>query len=158
MSIIGWREWVALPELGIDWTKAKVDTGARTSALHAFDIEYFEKADVQWLRFKIHPYQKNTKVVVVAEAVLLELRNVTSSNGKTERRPVIKTTISLLDKSWPIELTLTNRDTMGFRMLLGRQGIPKHMLVNPHSSFLSEKPTSKEHTVKKPQKSTNYKK
>ena len=144
MNVIGWREWVSLPELGIDWTKAKVDTGARTSALDAVNIEYFKKYGQDWLRFKIHPIQRVQSHGVVTQAALLEMRNITSSNGKTEKRPVILTAIRIGEKTWPIELTLTDRDTMGFRMLLGRQGIPKGIVVNPHGSFLTSKPSTQE--------------
>ena len=138
LPIIGWREWVALPALGISAVKAKIDTGARSSALHAFDIERIQWGDKPAVRFKVHPVQRNTSVVVVAEAELLEDRQVRSSSGQAEVRPTIKTEIELDGQRWGIELTLTERDAMGFRMLLGRQAIRNRFLVDPGNSFLHE--------------------
>ena len=135
LSVIGWRERVALPELGISEIKAKIDTGARSSALHAFELEIFTRDGKQMVRFKVHPYQQDTKQTVVAEAELLEYRNIRSSTGHAQLRPVIETVVELGGKKWPIELTLTNRDQMGFRMLLGRQAVRHRWLVDPGKSY-----------------------
>ncbi len=134
---IGWREWVALPGLGIGEIKAKIDTGARSSSLHAFDIHILEFKGKQRVRFKLHPIQRNTVNTVSAEVDLIEYRTVRNSGGLMESRPVILTDIELMGKQWLIELTLTNRDAMGFRMLLGRQAIKGRFLIDCHQSFLS---------------------
>ncbi len=139
ISLLGWREWVSLPELGIEKIKAKVDTGARSSALHAENIQTFIKEDKTWLRFIVHPIQKNEETKVLAEAPLLEYREVRSSSGHSEERPVVMTSVCLGEITWQIELTLTQRDEMGFRMLLGRQAMKQGFLVNPSKSFLKGK-------------------
>ncbi|NEO31199.1 MAG: ATP-dependent zinc protease [Symploca sp. SIO3C6] len=136
LSIIGWREWLTLPELGITRIKAKIDTGARSSALHAFDVETFERQGKMMVRFKVHPYQRDAQRAMTAEAELIERRHIRSSSGHLQLRPVIKTTVALGSKQWSIELTLTNRDVMGFRMLLGRQAVRQHFLVAPGRSFI----------------------
>ena len=138
-SVIGWRERVALPELGISEIKAKIDTGARSSALHAFELEIFTRDGKQMIRFKVHPAQRDTKHTVVAEAEVLERRTVGSSTGHVQLRPVIQTVVELGKKQWPIELTLTNRDAMGFRMLLGRQAVRRRWLVDPGKSFIQSR-------------------
>jgi hypothetical protein len=143
LPLIGWREWVSLPELGIPHIKAKVDTGARSSALHAFGIERFQKNGKSMLRFQVHPLQKDEVTTLTAEAELLEERQVRDSGGHTERRPVIQTAIALYNYHWPIELTLTNRNTMGFRMLLGRQAVRQRFVIDAgHSYIQSSAPTS----------------
>ncbi|MCC6510380.1 MAG: ATP-dependent zinc protease, partial [Pirellulaceae bacterium] len=121
--LLGWREWVSLPELGIAQIKAKVDTGARSSCLHAFDVRIEREAGEEWVHFVVHPLQGQTKPAVAVKARLLEYRTVRSSSGHTESRPVVETTASVGDRHWMIELTLTNRDEMGFRMLLGRSAV-----------------------------------
>lgn len=133
---IGWREWIALPHLGITQIKAKIDTGARSSALHVFELETFEKQGKTLLRFKIHPEQKNDAFFVEAEAELLDQREVRNSGGQAELRCFIRTDIILNDQTWPIELTLTNRDNMGFRMLLGREAVRGRFLVDAGQSFI----------------------
>ncbi|MCA9786108.1 MAG: ATP-dependent zinc protease [Candidatus Cloacimonetes bacterium] len=136
LSVIGWREWLALPDLGVGAIKAKVDTGARSSSLHAFDLQVFEREGASWVRFEIHPAQRSKDRAIEVEVPVLEFRRVRSSSGKAERRPVIKTTVELLGLRWPIELTLASRDKMGFRMLLGREAIRGHLLVDAGRSFL----------------------
>ena len=136
--IIGWREWVKLPGLGIDRIKAKVDTGARSSCIHAIDVKVIEKGGLRVVRFKVHPQQRDSKTTVDCEAELLEYREIRSSTGHMQLRPVIVTTIDVMGESWPIELTLANRDEMGFRMLLGRQGIRHRFLVDTARSFYGD--------------------
>jgi hypothetical protein len=137
-SVVGWREWVRLPDLlpdPADAVKAKVDTGARTSAIHAWDVQPVLRDGVEWLRFSLHPRQRDDTHVVTAEARLLEEREVRSSNGELERRPVVETTLAIGEQRFPIELTLTNRDQMGFRMLLGRTAMAGRLLVDPGVSY-----------------------
>lgn len=137
--VIGWREWVALPDLGIEFIKAKVDTGARTSSLHAFDLEEFLRDGVPYVRFMIHPEQRKSRPEVPAELPLRARRRVRDSGGKVELRPIVETEVALHGQRWPIELTLTRRDAMGFRMLLGRQAIRGHFIVDPGASFCAGK-------------------
>ena len=134
--VLGWREWLTLPDLGVRAIKAKVDTGARSSALHAFDVEHFERDGRRWVRFKLHPFQKDTLTTVAAEAELHCERYVRNSGGHLSLRPVILTTLELDGKRWPIELTLVRRDAMGFRMLLGRQAVRRRFRVEPGRSYL----------------------
>jgi hypothetical protein len=136
LASIGWREWLSLPELGIAHLKAKVDTGARTSALHACYVEPFRVRGVQMIRFGIHPLQRRTDQVIECSAAVLDRRNVTDSGGHREMRYVIETQATLGDISWPLELTLTNRDTMRFRMLLGRTAMEDRFVIIPSASYL----------------------
>ena len=133
--VLGWEEWLALPELGVPAIKAKVDTGARTSALHAFTLEVIGSADHPKLRFGIHPIPGRDDVVVMAVADVVDRREVTSSNGERELRWVIRTPIRIGERTWPVEITLTNRETMAYRMLLGRQALQSDMLVDAATSF-----------------------
>lgn len=137
--VIGWREWIALPDLGVPRIKAKVDTGARSSALHAFAVERFRRGGKSMVRFQVHPIQRNDRDVVSAEAEMLEERNVRDSGGHLERRPVIRTIVRLPGREWKIEVTLTNRDEMGFRMLLGREALTRRFVIDPARSFLAGK-------------------
>lgn len=136
---IGWREWVSLPELGIDRIKAKVDTGARTSALHAFSLEVFHEDGKEKVRFDIHPIQHNVDHVVSCVAEIVDRRWVTDSGGHREERYVIYTPLVIAGRKCPIEITLTERDSMLFRMLIGRSAIKRRYLVNPARSFLKSK-------------------
>lgn len=139
--VIGWREWVALPELGITHIKAKVDTGARTSALHTFELETYHDKGAPMIRFKVHPRQGHQKPEVECHCQLLEQRWVADSGGHREERHVIVTELQIGLHHWPIEMTLTNRDSMKFRMLLGRTGMAEHFLVDPQLSYqLGPKP------------------
>ncbi len=142
-STIGWREWLALPDLGIQAIKAKIDTGARTSALHAFEIEPFEEDNISKIKFGIHPLQRRKDVEVYCVADLLDRRRVTSSDGQSEMRYVIETSIELGEFRWPVELTLTNRRSMRFRMLLGRAAICRGIVVDPAKSYLTGRGLSK---------------
>nr|WP_258868149.1 RimK/LysX family protein [Alkalilimnicola ehrlichii] len=137
---VGWREWAALPELGIRAIKAKVDTGASTSALHAIHIQRFRADGRDQVRFEVHPLQRRTDVTLRCVADVIDERAVTSSNGQREKRIVIRTPLWLGGQQWPIELTLTNRGTMGFRMLLGRRAMHERILVDPTASHLADKP------------------
>jgi hypothetical protein len=137
LPTIGWREWVQLPDLQVRWIKAKIDSGARTSSLHAFDLEYIVRANRTFARFSIHPHQRSDADSCLCETEVIDFRLIRSSNGGQEERPVIATSVVLLGKSWPIELTLTNRDQMGFRMLLGRQAIRNRFLIDTGRSFYS---------------------
>lgn len=134
---IGWREWVNLPGLGIERIKAKVDTGARTSALHAFELEPFVENGRNRIRFKLHPFQHNNVEIVTCVADVVDKRMVTDSGGHEEERYVIETPITIAGQTWSIEITLTERENMLFRMLLGRSALRKRFVVNPARSFVS---------------------
>jgi len=143
-AIIGWREWCSFPELGIDNIKAKIDTGARTSALHAFNIEEFNIDGQKMVRFKIHPLQKDNDFIVICEAAVIDTREVTDSGGHCEKRFVIETPITIGNQTFSIEATLTDRDTMKFRMLLGRTALESNFVVDSSKSYvLSKKLNSK---------------
>ncbi len=145
-TIIGWKEWCALPDLDLPAVRAKIDTGARTSALHAFDIEPFMKKKIPHVRFKIHPLEKSRRFTSVCEAILLEDRIIISSNGEREKRPVIITTIAIAGIMMKTELTLTARHQMNFRMLVGRKALRQgRFTVDPVKSFLAGKIENPEH-------------
>lgn len=138
-AVIGWREWISLPELGIEAIKVKVDTGARTSALHATKIRYLEKHDGQTLVSFLVTSNLEPKRTVRVRAPLVEQRKVTSSMGHASLRPVIRTDVQVGKRRWPVEITLVNRDPMGFRMLLGRRAVRSEFLVHPSKSFIQSK-------------------
>lgn len=137
--VIGWREWVELPVLGIERIKAKVDTGARTAALHAWQVHRFERNGEPWIRFEVHPAQRDNSVRISCEAPLAGEKVVRNSGGQRESRYVIVTDVKLGTQMWPIELTLTNRDQMGFRMLLGRASVRGRFVVDPSTSYRGRK-------------------
>jgi len=133
--IMGKEEWCALPQLGLPAIKARVDSGAKTSALHAFNITPFEEQGKKYVHFDIHPIQDNRKVIQSCRGEVVDQREVKSSSGEKERRMVIKTPITMGEETWEIEITLTNRDSMGYRMLFGREAMRERVLIDPDSSF-----------------------
>lgn len=135
-TIIGCEEWFSLKDLGIPVIKARVDTGAATSSMHAYNIKPFTRMGKTWVRFEAHPIQKNRKTIISCEAPVVGQRTIKSSSGHPEQRYVIETAISYDHEHWNIEVTLTNRDSMGYRMLLGRQAMNGRMMVDPEKSFL----------------------
>lgn len=137
---LGWREWVGLPEWGVSALKAKVDTGAKTSALHAFDLEMETIDGELWAFFEIHPEQRETSGAVRASAPVVGFRSVRSSSGHEQERPVVATRVTVGDQTWRIEVTLTSRDEMGFRMLLGREALKERFVVDPGGSYLAGEP------------------
>lgn len=140
--ILGSEEWCSFPELGIPTIKARVDSGAKTSALHAINIAPFIKNESHWVKFDINPIQNNLKTIIHCEAPLVDKRIVKSSSGFREQRYVIQTNLQIGDSQWPIEMTLTNRDSMGFRMLLGREAMSGRVLVDPEQKYLLGQPST----------------
>ncbi|MEM6364590.1 MAG: ATP-dependent zinc protease [Planctomycetota bacterium] len=134
--LIGWREWVGLPDLRLRRIKAKIDTGARSSSLHAFDIETYQRDGEEWVRFSVHPVQGRDDIVVPADLPILERREIRSSNGEVSERIVVRTRLAISNLARPMDLTLANRDSMGFRMLVGREAIRGHCVVDPGASYL----------------------
>lgn len=139
-TLAGWREWVSLPGLGVPWVKAKLDTGARTSAIHAFDLEEFEKDGERWVRYSVHPWQKSDADAVGTESRVEDVREVRSSSGYAEERFVVSMDIRLLARTITAEVTLSRRDEMGFRMLVGRQALRQGFAVDPGRSYLGGRP------------------
>jgi ribosomal protein S6--L-glutamate ligase len=140
--ILGSEEWCSFPELGIPTIKARVDSGAKTSALHAINIAPFKKEGQNWVKFDINPIQNNVKTIIHCESPLVDKRVVKSSSGFREERYVIQTNLEIGNSNWLIEMTLTNRDSMGFRMLLGREAMSGRVLVDPEQQYLLGQPTS----------------
>ncbi|WAK00985.1 ATP-dependent zinc protease family protein [Methylobacter sp. YRD-M1] len=140
LPMLGWREWVALPELNIGQIKAKIDTGARSSALHAFTIDPYRKGGQRWVMFAIHPSQLRTDVMVECHAPVIDRRLVSDSGGHKQLRYVIETELVLGRSLIRAEMTLTNRDSMRFRMLLGRTAMNRRFVIDPSSSYLQGKP------------------
>lgn len=139
LQTVGWREWISLPELNIEKIKAKIDTGAKTSTLHAFAVKPFKKDHRHWVKFSVHPEQLRRNKVIECCSEILDIRWVTDSGGHRERRFVIQTLVLVGAESWPIDITLTNRDMMRFRMLLGRSALKNRFLVDPAVSYLMQK-------------------
>jgi hypothetical protein len=139
LEAIGWREWVSLPELGIAQIKAKIDTGARTSALHAFEVLPFTRDGALWVKFRMHPLQRNATHELMCEAAVVDERVVRDSGGHAEQRYVIETRVCLGADCWPVEVTLTSRDDMLFRMLIGRTAIRGRYFVDASRSYLTRK-------------------
>jgi hypothetical protein len=134
--LAGWREWVQLPEIGVPWIKAKLDTGARTSSLHAYKIKRFRKDGADWVRFRVRPWQESTEDEAVIELPVHDVRSIRSSSGHVQERYVVKMRVELLGRKVTAEVTLSNRDSMGFRMLIGRQALRRRFVVDAGSSFL----------------------
>lgn len=136
LATVGWREWVSFPALGLAHIKAKVDTGARTSALHAFSLETFSEKGAPMVRFRIHPIQRRLDIEQTCVAEICDRRTVSDSGGHREKRLVIATPVQLGERVWTIEVTLTKRDNMQFRMLLGRTALKGQYIVDPGRSYL----------------------
>jgi len=141
LPLLGWREWVALPALNLEHIKAKIDTGARSSALHAFALEPYRKGGQRWVMFAIHPEQKHTDSVIECHAPIKDRRFVSDSGGHKQRRYVIESELLLGQTLISAEITLTNRDNMQFRMLLGRTAMNGRFIINPSASYLQGKPS-----------------
>jgi len=150
-TVLGWREWVDLPDLELGRIKAKVDTGARTSCLHAFELEPFEQDGQPWIRFKVHPIQKDDGLVIQCHAPVCDQRPVTDSGGHTEQRYVICTRMRIGNWDQAVEMTLTGRDNMRFRMLIGRTTLKAGgFLVNSGLSYQTGRRRKKKSLRKKP--------
>jgi hypothetical protein len=139
-TLAGWREWVSLPDAGVEWIKAKLDTGARTSAIHAFDLEGFERDGVDMVRYSVHPWQATDEDAVVVESTVLDRREVRSSSGHVEERYVVPMAITLVGRTVSVEMSLSRRDEMGFRMLVGREALRQGFVVDPGRSYLGDRP------------------
>ena len=139
-KLIGWSEWASLPELAVERVKVKVDTGARTSALHAVNLATEMRDGQEWISFTLHPLQENTQVALTCTAAVKEYRTVRDSGGHEESRAVIDTAIEVGGEEWPIEVTLTDREHMAFRMLLGRSAIKNKFYVDPNNEYLITSP------------------
>jgi len=135
--IIGWNEWCQIPKLGLHAIKAKIDTGALTSAIHAFDIKKYSRQGRDFVSFKVHPLQKNNELHVQCRAPIVDIREVMSSNGHKESRYVIETELYMGDKNWTIEMTLSNRDPLRYRMLLGRNALAGTSLLSRNYSLFN---------------------
>lgn len=143
LRTIGWREWVSMPEFGVTEIKAKVDTGADNSSLHAFNLERFQEDGVEMVRFEIHPRQRKPKPSIECVAPVATERKVKNPGGRLELRPVIKTTLIVADEEVEALVNLTTRDEMTFRMLLGRRTVRNHFVINPGRSYVGERPSRK---------------
>ena len=142
--VAGWREWVSLPDLEVPWVKAKLDTGARSSALHAFDIEEVERDGEDHVRFRVQPWQRSSDDAVEAELPVHDRRRVRSSSGHIEERVVVLMDVELVGRTVTAEVTLSRRDEMGFRMLIGREALRGEFVVDPGRSYLGGRPKKRE--------------
>lgn len=133
---VGWREWLSLPELQLPWIEAKVDTGAKTSALHAYTLQYIDSEEGGYVIFDLHPDRHSTLQSVSCRARVVDQRVVSDSGGHKETRYVIRTPLQLAGLTWPIEITLTNRENMAYRMLLGREAMRGRLTVDPQAAYL----------------------
>lgn len=149
--VIGWREWIAMPDLEVGEIKAKIDTGASSSALHAVNIERFRRRGRDMVRFDIHPHQRDAGDTVLAEAELVDLRKVRSSTGHVELRPVVLIAVRIRGRQWITEFTLTSRYEMGFRVLLGRRALRGRFLVDTERSFVAGRPHGSSRTKRSEQ-------
>jgi hypothetical protein len=140
LPLLGWREWVTLPELNLKHIKAKIDTGARSSALHAFALDPYRKGGQRWVMFAIHPEQKHTDTIIECHAPIKDRRFVSDSGGHKQRRYVIESQLMIGQSLISAEITLTNRDNMQFRMLLGRTAMNGHFIIDPSASYLQGEP------------------
>ena len=138
--VVGWREWVSLPQAGVDWVKAKIDTGARSSSIHAFDVETSERDGQEWVRFCIHPWQKSEEDRAELTLPVLDRREVRSSNGQVEQRYAVAMDVTLAGRTITTVMTLSNRDEMGFRMLIGREALERGFLVDSAASYAGGRP------------------
>lgn len=145
--VIGWREWVQLPDLGVFEIKAKVDTGAATSSLHAFRLDRFEKEGLSFVRFEIHPRQRSRRPSIECEAPIVRETAVRNPGGRTELRPVIASTLVIAGQPVEALINLTGRDEMGYRMLLGRRTLRNRFVVDPGKSYLGPRPIRSEETA-----------
>ncbi len=137
IPVIGWREWLAVPTLGIDRIKAKIDSGARTSSIHAFGVRTFAERGVPHVAFEVHPEQRRRRGAVDCIAEIRDERMVKSSTGHQQRRIVIQVEVAMAGVVWPIEVTLADRDRMGFRMLLGREAVKGRFVIDAGRSFVA---------------------
>lgn len=136
----GWREWVSLPGLEVEWIKAKLDTGARSSAIHAFDVTELDRDGEPWVRFAIQPWQRSSDDSVHVELPVHDTRSIRSSTGHVQERYVVLMDLTLLDRTITAEVTLSSRDRMGFRMLIGREALRQGYLVDSRRSYLGGRP------------------
>ena len=143
LPIMGWREWLALPDLGIQHLKAKIDTGARSSSLHAFAIETFTREGDVFVKFQVHPAQRSDRKTISCEAKVHDVRHIRSSSGESQERIVILTNVRWKNEVWQVEMTLADRSQMGFRMLVGREAMRGRILVHPGKSYFGGRPKRK---------------
>ncbi|NYD40044.1 RimK/LysX family protein [Nocardioides panaciterrulae] len=139
-TLVGWREWVSLPDCGVGWIKAKIDTGARSSAIHAFDLVELERDGAPWVRYSVHPWQGSGEDATTVESPILDRRLVRSSSGHSDERYVVRMDVSLAGRRVTTEMTLSRRDQMGFRMLIGREALRQGFVVDPSRSYVGGRP------------------